>query len=282
MRTDQEAASDAAVWGAISRSSTLAEQLVAALEAQITSNQLPPGTRLPPERELAQRFGVSRTVVREALRHLSAKSWLQMVPGGGAIVSVPTREHLSQSMTLLLRAGEWNVPHAHVLEVRRMLETQVTELAAARRDERDIARLETLLEAMRALVGTQRDDDLEAIMQNDVDFHAALAEATHNPLVPVLLHSVADILLAVRRLGMRDVSSHRNALFFHSEILDAVKNGDANAARAAMEAHLDESEATMRRAALALEKSSPEKPLGAAKTDEHTTNENTTNENTTA
>lgn len=248
--------SNAPNFSTLPRQATLVTQVVAELEAMIVSNQLASGDKLPAERELALQFGVSRTVVREALTHLSAKSWLESAPGGGAVVKVPDAAHLSQSMTLLLRAGEWQVPHAQVLEVRRMLEIEIAGLAAARRTEEDVTNLETILAAMKELAGTRDAVQLEAIMRNDVEFHAALAACTHNPLLGVLLDSVAEILLAVRRLGMRHVRSHHNALKFHGEILEAVRQKNAFAARQAMQNHLIESEATMRHAALEGEASS--------------------------
>ncbi len=237
----------------VPRGTTLVAQVVAELEGMIVSQRLSPGDKLPPERELALQFGVSRTVVREALTHLSARSWLESALGGGTLVKTPSAEHLSQSITLLLRAGEQQVPHAHVLEVRRMLEIEIAGLAATRRTDSDVVRLEELLAAMRELANTRDEEQLEAIMRLDVEFHAALAASAGNPLCSVLLDSVADILLAVRRLGMRDVRSHQNALHFHGEILEAVKQKNADAARCAMQAHLIESEETMRRAALQLQ-----------------------------
>ena len=243
-----------ATFSALPREATLASRVAAQLEEQILSNKLAPSAKLPPERELARQFGVSRTVIREAVTALTAKSWLEAVPGGGARVKLPEIAAISQSMTLLLRAGDAQIPHGHILEVRRMLEIEIAGLAAQRREKDDLERLETILERMKPLVGTRDETQLEAIMRNDVEFHAALAAATHNPLFGVLLDSVADILLAVRRLGMRHVQSHHNALHFHALILEKVRKGQPKAARDAMRAHLEESEETMKRAALQLEK----------------------------
>jgi GntR family transcriptional repressor for pyruvate dehydrogenase complex len=235
------------------RASTLASQIISELEAQILSNRLPPGAKLPPERELARQFGVSRTVVREAVTALCAKSWLEAAVGGGAVVRVPSTGHITQSVGLMLRAGDRHVPHAQVLEVRRMLEIEIAGFAALRRTAVDLARLETLLAQMSELVGTRDEEQLEALMKNDVSFHEALALSAHNPLFPILLEPIAEILLAVRRLGMRLPESHHHALKFHGAILQAVQAGDAEAARDAMRAHLVESEQTMRRAALELD-----------------------------
>lgn len=241
---------------ALERESTLATRVVTRLEAMIAEGQLRPGDRLPPERELARQFGVSRTVVREAVTHLSAKSLLQAAPGGGALVRAPDASHVSQGMTQLLRAGEQEIVGEQVQEVRRMLETEIAGLAAARRSADDVEILRQSLEEM-AQLNAQRGRSrskkpnealVEKQVRNDVEFHGALARATQNPLFVVLLDSVADIMLEVRRLGLRIEDSRVGALEHHRAIFTAVEASDELAARAAMGLHLDESEAIMQRA----------------------------------
>jgi GntR family transcriptional regulator, transcriptional repressor for pyruvate dehydrogenase complex len=231
---------------------TLASRVVEELEHSIVSGALRPGDILASERVLAQQFGVSRTVIREALHHLKARSWVEYLPEGGAVVTVPKREQLSQSMTLLLRAGQWELPPSQVLEIRRVLEVEIAGLAALRRSEADMEAMESTLNIMRRFQGSQKEEEMEEIMQNDVAFHAHLARSCGNPLFCVLLDSVADILLSVRRIGMRDERSHRDAIYFHTQILDAVRRQNADEARLAMQQHLGESERTLKRAALKL------------------------------
>ncbi len=233
---------------ALERGATLANRVVARLEGMIVEQELRPGDRLPPERELARQFGVSRTVVREAVTHLSAKSLLQAAPGGGALVKVPDAGHVSQGMTLLLCAGERKVPGPQIQEVRRMLETEIAGYAALRRSTEDIAALRQLLDEM-VVLNTRHDEaSLEKLVANDVGFHAALARATQNLLFSVLLDSVADIMLAVRRVGLRIEDSRVGALAHHRAIFAAVEAGSESAARTAMGHHLTESEAVMQRA----------------------------------
>lgn len=233
---------------ALEREATLAARVVGRLEEMIVAHELRPGDRLPPERELAQQFGVSRTVIREAITHLSAKSLLQSAPGGGALVRVPHRDHVAQSMTLFLRAGEREMPGAHVHEVRRMLEIEIVGHAAARRDDADLEAGRALLSEMRPLCAREDEGTLETLVRNDVEFHSLLGRATHNPLFGVLLLSVADIMLEVRRLGLRLPGSRPNALKHHQAIWERVEARDEAGARRAMHAHLLDSEAVMRRA----------------------------------
>ena len=232
----------------LAREATLSTRVVSQLEAMIVGSELLPGDRLPPERELARQFGVSRTVVREAVTHLSAKSLLEAAPGGGALVKLPDTRDVSQGMTLLLRAGEREVPGAQVQEVRRMLETEIAGLAATRRTDADIVKLRELLDEMARLIENRDEASREALVSNDVGFHAALAAATQNPLFVVLLNSVADIMMEVRRLGLRVEDSRLGALEHHRAIFAAVEAGEESGAREAMGAHLAESEAVMRRA----------------------------------
>lgn len=233
---------------ALGREATLSTRVVSHLEALIVGSELLPGDRLPPERELARQFGVSRTVVREAVTHLSAKSLLEAAPGGGALVKLPDSRDVSQSMTLLLRAGEREVPGAQVQEVRRMLETEIAGHAATRRTDADIASLSELLGEMARLIELNDEASREKLVANDVGFHAALAQATQNPLFVVLLNSVSDIMMEVRRLGLRVEDSRAGALEHHRAIFAAVEARDESGAREAMGAHLSESEAIMKRA----------------------------------
>lgn len=242
----------------LKREATLSGRVVAHLEAMIVGQELRPGDRLPTERELARQFGVSRTVVREAVTHLSAKSLLEAAPGGGALVKVPAFKDVSQSMTLLLRAGEREVPGAQVHEVRRMLETEIAGYAAARRSSDDIDKLRQLLNEMDDLIERHDEASREKLVANDVGFHAALARATQNPLFEVLLNSVADIMLTVRRLGLRIKDSRAGALSHHRAIFRAVEAGDESGARGAMVHHLTESEEIMRRALKEITEGTPE------------------------
>jgi GntR family transcriptional repressor for pyruvate dehydrogenase complex len=228
---------------AIPRASTLATRVTRQIERLIVEGQLQPGERLPPERTLAHQFGVSRTVVREAVRALVAKSLLEVRPGSGTIVRSPSTQSVAQSMKLLLRAGRRELDYDKVHEIRRLLEVEIAGLAAERRTSDDLSKLEGILDQAARI-----QDNRDEFAQSDVDFHAALASATHNELFSLVLDSLVDIMLQVRQLafGVSDMPSR--ALKYHQAILEQVKAGDPSRARQAMREHLVESEETMRQA----------------------------------
>ncbi|HXG48107.1 MAG TPA: FadR/GntR family transcriptional regulator [Methylomirabilota bacterium] len=227
----------------VARAETLASKVTAQIEALITGNQLAPGSRLPAERELALQFGVSRTVIREAVRALMARGLLEVKSGSGTVVRVPSAEAVTKSMTLFLRAGQTELDHAKVMEVRRLLEVEIAGLAAERRTEED---LDTLRRIVEDQVGIREDRD--RFVSWDVSFHAALAAATHNKLFPLLLDSVVATLRQVRELGFDLPTTPGNAIKFHRAILHQVEARSRTGARRAMAAHLEEAENTICRA----------------------------------
>jgi GntR family transcriptional repressor for pyruvate dehydrogenase complex len=228
---------------AIERGSTLANRVTRQMEHLIVEGHLKPGDRLPAERELAQQFGVSRTVVREAVRALVAKGLLEVRPGSGTVVSSPTKDAVAQSMSLLLRTAQLEIDYDKVHEIRRILEVEIAALAAQRRTRQDLERMEEILRK-----ASEIEEDRNCFAECDVAFHAALARATHNELFSVLLDSVVDIMLKVREMGFSVPGTPARAFRYHQAILEQIKAGDPERARQAMREHLIESEDTMRRA----------------------------------
>ena len=227
----------------VERTSTLANRVTRQMEHLVVEGRLRPGDRLPAERELARQFGVSRTVIREAVRALVAKSLLEVRPGSGTLVRSPTRDSVAQSMSLLLRTAQLEVDYEKVHEIRRILEVEIAALAAQRRTAEDLKHMEEILRSASEIKG-----DRNCFAECDVAFHAALARATHNELFSVLLDSVVDIMLKVRELGFTVPGTPARALKYHQAILEQVKAGDPASARQAMREHLIESEDTMRQA----------------------------------
>jgi GntR family transcriptional repressor for pyruvate dehydrogenase complex len=208
----------------------------------IADGRLPAGQRLPAERELAKQFGVSRTVIREAAAALAARGLLEVQAGGGAVVRAPSSRAVSQTMAYYLRGGA-AVDYNRVHEVRRVLEVEIAGLAAERRTEEDLHRLEGILHDARAGL-----EDRDGFARYDVAFHAALARAAHNDLFVLLLESLSDVMMQVRFLGFETPGAPGRALKHHRAVLEQVRNGDAEGAREAMRDHLAEAEDTQRRA----------------------------------
>lgn len=226
---------------AVRREERLSDRVAKQLEELVVTGVLETGRRLPAERELAEMFGVSRTVIREAVHNLSARGLLDARNSGGTFVSGPTTDSVVESLRLLLRfrAGDFLVEHLH--EVRRFLEVEIAARAAERATDEDVVDMENILR----LMGESKEDH-DASANLDVEFHQALAVATHNPLFIILLDSIGDLLLEIRYLALQDPETVHKALYHHGNVLEKVKARDSNRARLAMAAHVDQSEDTMR------------------------------------
>jgi GntR family transcriptional repressor for pyruvate dehydrogenase complex len=219
----------------IARSARLADTVADRIAERILTGEVTPGDTLPPERELCREFGVSRTVIREAIRSLSGKGLVAAVGGSGVRVLAVDAGTVGESLRNLLRSSD--VDYAKVDEVRRAIEIAAAGVAASRRTREDVACADAVLRRMR-----DRIDDLEACVQADLAFHRAIADATRNELYSMLLDSLGAPLVDVRRtnLGRGGIARRRRIIAAHRRILDAVDAGNADAARAAMESHLDE------------------------------------------
>jgi DNA-binding FadR family transcriptional regulator len=206
-------------------------QVVERLERAILSGELAPGDQLPSERRICAEMGVSRSVVREALGRLASLGLVRSVHGSGTRVEAPDGRQVSMGYQRLLRRAD--VRLEHLSGVRLPLEVAIAAQAAEHRGEADLARLE---KAQRALANPRAS--LEAHVKADLEFHAALAEATGNPLFAVVLAPIQELLIESRR---RTLGRHGAELAHahHARILAAVAAGDAAAAGRAMREHLE-------------------------------------------
>ena len=198
----------------------------------VVSGGLEPGERLPPERELCARLGVSRTVVREALNLLEARGLISIEHGRGAVVSGGNTDAVRDALGLILRVRPkvlWEL-----LEMRAILEVGISGLAAERATEEDTDAMRVQLERMAAAI-----DAPEGYVDADVEFHALLARAARNGVLLTMLEPIVELLRASRRVSAsRRPGSALRALGEHEEILRRVEAGDAGGARREMRAHL--------------------------------------------
>jgi GntR family transcriptional regulator, transcriptional repressor for pyruvate dehydrogenase complex len=198
----------------------------------VVSGGLDPGERLPPERELCERLGVSRTVVREALNLLEARGLISIEHGRGAVVSGGNTDAVRDTLGLILRVR----PKAlwELLEMREILEVEISGLAAERATQEDVAAMRVQLERMAASI-----DAPEGYVDADVEFHALLARAARNGVLLTMLDPIVELLRASRRVSAsRRPGSALRALGEHEEILGRVEAGDAEGARRGMREHL--------------------------------------------
>jgi GntR family transcriptional repressor for pyruvate dehydrogenase complex len=197
----------------------------------IVSRSLDPGERLPPERELVLRLGVSRTVVREALNLLEARGILSIEHGRGAVVSGDGGGAVRDTLGLLLRVRPGSL--WELLEMRRILEVEVAGFAAERAGSGDVAGMRAQLDRMRASI-----DVPEGYVDADVEFHSLLARGARNGVLLTMLAPIVELSRASREVSTSRPGSVRRALREHERILRCVEAGDAEAARQEMRDHL--------------------------------------------
>lgn len=210
----------------------LTHVVVSQIQESILAGQLHPGDQLPPQRDLAEQLGTSPTVVREALQTLEERGLLETRAGIGTFVATLSSQVISQSLSLIVALRD--VSFEQLYEVRNLFEAEITALAALRHTPEDMAKLEDAVRRIEELA-TVRGEFVRA----DYDFHLALAEATHNPLFPVLTVALADLLQANRIWIYNHVpSSHARSQEEHRAIIELVKLRDSRGARKAMSQHI--------------------------------------------
>jgi GntR family transcriptional regulator, transcriptional repressor for pyruvate dehydrogenase complex len=197
----------------------------------ILSNKLQVGDRLPSERELGEQFGVSRTVIREAVRGLATKGVIDVRTGSGLRVAAVESGAVSEMLGLYLRGRQINYDHVH--DVRLLLEVHVAGLAATRATKDDIDQIAAVHAQM-----AREISDVDAATKLDLEFHRAIARATHNDLYLVLMDSIGDFLLDVRRSNLASGYGDK-ALAQHDDIVARITDHDREGAQEAMATHLE-------------------------------------------
>ena len=216
------------------RTSRLYEQIVQQIEDSVLNGSLKPGDQLPAERELAQRLGVSRTAVREAVKALREKGLVEAYSGRGTFITDGTSQAARQSFDLMVKIGQQEGA-PYLAELRLILEPGIAALAATRVTDEDLAGLR---EAVAVMDRAQKDP--AAFIEADLDFHLALAEAAANPLILSLIDSIVGLLREQRIKIFNVEGGPQRGQFHHKRILDAMERRDAELARNAMRAHLEQ------------------------------------------
>ncbi|HXZ34115.1 MAG TPA: FadR/GntR family transcriptional regulator [Terriglobales bacterium] len=212
--------------------SRLYEQIVQQIEESILKGSLKPGDQLPAERELAQRFGVSRTAVREAVKALREKGLVEAYSGRGTFITNGTSQAMRQSLDWMTKVGQRDgLPY--LVELRSILEPEIAALAATRAEEQHLAAMRDAFKVM----DRSREDPV-AYIEADLDFHFALAEAAANPLILSLIDSIVDLLREQRMRIFHVEGGPDRGQYHHKRILEAVEQHNAEEARATMRAHL--------------------------------------------
>ncbi len=215
----------------------LTGELTDRLSTEILAGKLEPGTRLPTEHELMQTYGVSRTVVREAIAALRSEGLVETRQGSGAFVSTDTRRRPFRIDPEGLKSVEQVLD---VLDLRICIEVEAAGLAAGRRSKADAERIDAICDAFATAIET--GDEAADL---DFDFHAAIGAATRNPYFSSFLGFIGRIIIPRRTIHFVGANaalapSLKQIKREHEAIARAIRTGDVAAARRTMRKHLGE------------------------------------------
>lgn len=236
--------------------SNLSAAVISALRSEILSGSPSPGSRLPSEAALIERFLVSRTVIRESLGHLRAEGLIRSVRGSGSFVlaqpgsgsNLRQRSHRgaaisrssggdSSGIETNAQAPTPPVDHDALLEFRISLESEAAALGASRRTAAELAAISGALENFDATSA-----DPAASLQADLDFHRAVAEASHNPYFTAALDDLGPAMITMPDERFLAQPHHLQVVNQeHSAVHDCIRSGDSLGAAAAMRTHLVQS-----------------------------------------
>ncbi|MBK1783979.1 FadR family transcriptional regulator [Prauserella sp. ASG 168] len=206
----------------------LYEQVIERLREYVTSTRLSAGDKLPAERELAQRLGVSRASIKQAIVVLEVQGLIEARHGGGTYL---VRDTLDAEPVEQLVERRRRLPD--VLEAREALETKLAELAAERRTKADLDELEAALDYMREEISSGSNG-----VEGDRRFHAAVTAAAHSSMLAEFMRSIADQITESRTESLRQPGRPSRSLGQHLAIFDAISIRDGRKAATAMRRHL--------------------------------------------
>jgi GntR family transcriptional regulator, transcriptional repressor for pyruvate dehydrogenase complex len=200
------------------------------------AGNLKEGEKLPPERELASQFKVSRTSIREALRTMELNGLIEIRQGGGSYVKASDFQSRKEEITAAIIKAENHLVY-EMLELRRALEVESAFLAAKRATSIDLGMLRTALENM-----ALSTENVELGLKADLDFHIGIVQATHNSIFIDLIHTLSEhmkeTIRATRSHRFTDPERHEDTMDEHKEIYLAIASGNANRAKELMEEHI--------------------------------------------
>jgi GntR family transcriptional repressor for pyruvate dehydrogenase complex len=218
------------------------DEAIQRIKAMIVSGQLGPGDRLPPEKELADQLGLSRSSMREAVKALEVIRVLDVRRGDGTYVTSLEPRLLLEAIGFVVDLQD-DVSLLEVFGVRRMLESQATGIAARAATEEDVNRLRRELETIEA------DTDIETLVEHDVRFHRAIIELTGNRYLASLIDSLTSQTVRARLWrGLTEAGAVERTLAEHRAIVAAVAAHDVELASALATTHIAGVEQWLRQA----------------------------------
>ncbi|MGE0886053.1 MAG: FadR/GntR family transcriptional regulator [Blastocatellales bacterium] len=218
----------------------ITELVVQRIKELLERGELKAGSRLPPERELADMLHISRPSLRTALKALSVMGIINAKPGAGTYIAESLPEVFTEPMRFMTLIN--NTSDEELFEARRIIEAGLAELAAERATEEDIKTLNDEIESMRA-----NTTDPENYLKHDVRFHQAIARAANNKLMSGVMDTIAELLFHIRRQTIAHASDLEEAIEWHQKIVEAVRKHDPKRAKEMLSGHLRASQAAWAR-----------------------------------
>lgn len=203
------------------------------LREYIDRGGLNPGDKLPSERELQEQFGVSRTIVREALRVVEAQGLINIIQGKGAYVRKPGLRTVIEPVQRLINDG--SITLGDLMRARHVLEPEIARIACANVNDNQLAQLEQDFQEMNKYL-----DFPEKYLECDKNFHSRLAVATGNPVLVIMVWPLINLFQGFIPLFYERPGTPRKVVSAHDTIITALRERDPDAAAEAMRDHLAE------------------------------------------
>lgn len=221
---------------------TAYETVAGRIQASILAGDVAPGSRLPDEDELAEQHGVGRSTIREAMRLLSGRGWLQTTrgPGGGVFVSTPSAQFVGRELgaDLAFLVGGAEITFDELSEAREVHEIMAVQLAARRAGPTERRRIREFAERGAAAV-----DDPEEFNRLNIEFHLAISDATHNRVLVLWMSAIRQVVAGAMAAAASTRESRLHVADQHARIARTIASGDDQAAAEAMTQHLRDFEA---------------------------------------
>lgn len=207
-------------------------RIIRLIESEILNGKMPVGQRLESEEKLCERFGVSRTVIREAIQQLRGRGLLRSIKGSGTFIAESNLDTLANAMEAYSVLAE-DMDFLELIDFRILIESECARLAAIHAGEGSIRELRMVMDAMR-----QSKEDRDEFSRLDIAFHLAIARGSGNRIYATVLRALEKKCIDYARKNRGDSDWYQSIISAHQAILDAIIDGKADQASDAMRKHL--------------------------------------------
>jgi GntR family transcriptional repressor for pyruvate dehydrogenase complex len=190
----------------------------------ILKKRLQPGEKLPPERQLAGQFGVSRNAVREAMKALEQKGLVELRQGAGTFVLCLTPETVSESLSLYFKTNVTR--YLHLMDLREILDVEIASRLAKTIEPKDLEKLQQDIEKLQQLIDSPRE-----YAEQDVAFHMDFYRAAKNEVLLMIMDPIMELLVETMAASFEMPGSAESSLRRHEKLVECLAAGDAEQAR---------------------------------------------------